>query len=91
MSQLVEVRSRTGDAGRARQKQMAGQVFFASSDQLVHAFDYGEALDRVHIDLSDAHFWDITAISALDKVVLKFRRSGAQVEVHGLVAIQLLA
>ena len=36
------------------------------------------------IDLHRAHFWDITAISALDKVVVKFRRDGTEVEVVGL-------
>jgi SulP family sulfate permease len=39
---------------------------------------------RVVIDVSRAHFWDITAVSALDKVVLKFRRQGTEVEVRGL-------
>lgn len=63
---------------------MNGQVFFASSDQLVHYFDYIEILDNVHIDLTNAHFWDITAIGALDKVVFKFRKFGAQVNVQGL-------
>ena len=36
------------------------------------------------IDLSRAHFWDITAVGALDKVVLKFRREGTEVVVIGL-------
>jgi MFS superfamily sulfate permease-like transporter len=36
------------------------------------------------IDVSRAHFWDITAVTALDKVVLKFRREGTEVEVVGL-------
>ena len=43
-----------------------------------------EALDKVVIDLKHAHFWDITAVSALDKVVIKFRREGAEVEVIGM-------
>ena len=43
-----------------------------------------EVLDTVRIDVSRAHFWDITAVSALDKVVLKFRREGTEVEVIGL-------
>ncbi len=34
--------------------------------------------------MSRAHFWDITAVSALDKAVIKFRREGAEVEVIGL-------
>lgn len=38
----------------------------------------------MRIDVSHAHFWDITAVSALDKVVIKFRREGAEVEVIGL-------
>jgi SulP family sulfate permease len=38
----------------------------------------------VHIDVSRAHFWDITAVSALDKVVMKFRREGTTVEVIGM-------
>ena len=84
VSRLLNVSSHSEDVGRARRYQVTGQVFFASSDQLVHSFDYTQTLDRVHIDLTHAHFWDITAISALDKVVFKFRRLGAQVEVHGL-------
>ena len=38
----------------------------------------------MRIDVSQAHFWDLTAVAALDKVVLKFRREGTAVEVHGL-------
>jgi SulP family sulfate permease len=84
VSRLLDVSSQIEDSGRTRRYQVTGQVFFASSDQLVRSFDYTETLNKVHIDLTDAHFWDITAISALDKVVLKFRRLGAQVEVQGL-------
>jgi SulP family sulfate permease len=59
-------------------------VFFASSDAFSKSFDFREAVTRVTIDLSQAHFWDITAVSALDRVVLKFRREGAEVELIGL-------
>ncbi len=41
-------------------------------------------LDRVVIDVSSAHFWDISAIGTLDKAILKFRREGTAVEVIGL-------
>ena len=47
-------------------------------------FDFREVIDTVVVDVSKAHFWDITAISALDKVVMKFRREGTNVEVVGL-------
>ena len=59
-------------------------MFFASSERFVAAFDYKEVIEAVRIDVSQAHFWDVTAVSALDKVVVKFRREGTDVEVIGL-------
>lgn len=67
-----------------RRYQVVGQVFFSSADKFASSFDYREVLDKVSIDLSRAHFWDITAVGALDKVVLKFRREGTEVVVIGL-------
>ncbi|GAA0232421.1 SulP family inorganic anion transporter [Marinomonas primoryensis] len=67
-----------------RTYKVIGQVFFASSDQFNGSFDFKEAVKKVTIDLTDAHFWDITAVSALDKVVIKFRREGAEVELIGM-------
>jgi SulP family sulfate permease len=64
--------------------QVVGQVFFASAERFVNAFDFDERVSKVVIDVSRAHFWDITAVSALDKVVFKFRREGVEVEVRGL-------
>ena len=69
---------------RQRTYQVIGQVFFASADKFIAAFDFKEAIDKVIIDLSRAHFWDITAVAALDKVVIKLRREGTEVEVIGL-------
>ncbi|AOU64475.1 SulP family inorganic anion transporter [Legionella pneumophila] len=66
-----------------RTYKVRGQIFFASSEQFVRAFDFKEALDKVVIDVSSAHFWDITSVSALDKVVIKFRREGTAVEIIG--------
>ena len=63
---------------------VVGQVFFASSDAFAKSFDFREVITRVTIDLTHAHFWDITSVSALDKVVIKFRREGADVELIGL-------
>ncbi len=70
--------------GETRRYEVIGQVFFASADRFVAAFDVKEPLDNVVIDLSRAHFWDITAVGALDKVVLKFRSAGTQVDLVGL-------
>lgn len=61
-----------------------GQVFFASSEQFLASFDFKEAVDHVTIDLSEAHFWDITAVSVLDKAVIKFRREGSEVDIIGM-------
>lgn len=61
-----------------------GQVFFASAVQFANSFDYVHAGKKVVIDLDDAHFWDTSAVAALDRVVLKLRRHGAEVEVVGL-------
>jgi len=63
---------------------VVGQVFFSSSEKFIESFDFKEAVENVVIDVSRAHFWDITAVAALDKVVVKFRREGAEVEVLGL-------
>lgn len=64
--------------------EVVGQVFFASSEQFIDSFDFKEAVDKVVIDLTQAHFWDITAVSSLDKVVIKFKREGAQVDIIGM-------
>ncbi|MCR4378946.1 MAG: SulP family inorganic anion transporter [Rhodospirillales bacterium] len=72
------------DDSKVRTYRIVGQVFFASADKFVEFFDFKEALDKAIIDVSAAHFWDITAVAALDKVVIKFRREGTQVELIGL-------
>lgn len=84
VGRVLRISSVSQDDGRTRVYCVVGQVFFASSEQFTAAFDFKEVIERVHIDLHRARFWDITAISALDAVILKFRREGAYVEVEGL-------
>ena len=48
------------------------------------ALDFREAVERVTIDVSRAHIWDISSVQALDMAVLKFRRDGAEVEIAGM-------
>ncbi|WP_281685290.1 SulP family inorganic anion transporter [Thalassobaculum salexigens] len=84
VGRILRVTSQSEDEGRARSYQIMGQVFFASAERFANAFDYKEVIDKVRIDVSRAHFWDITAVSALDKAVLRFRREGTEVEVIGL-------
>ncbi|MDH5630768.1 MAG: SulP family inorganic anion transporter [Gammaproteobacteria bacterium] len=61
-----------------------GQIFFNSADKFLQQFDFKEAVSHVVIDLSRAHFWDITAVHSLDMAVVKFKREGAEVKIIGL-------
>lgn len=71
-------------ADGTRHYRVVGQVFFASAERFMNAFDFKAADERITIDLHQAHFWDITSVAALDKVVIKFRREGAMVNVTGM-------
>jgi len=86
VKRLFTVDSALSADGRTRTYRLLGQVFFASAERFVDAFDFKEVVDGVVIDVSDAHFWDISAIGTLDKAVLKFRREGTDVEIIGLNA-----
>lgn len=84
VAQVIRVRSELDEATETRTYVVQGQVFFASSPEFLAAFDFKEAVAKVRIDVTHAHFWDLTSVGALDKVVLKFRREGAEVEIIGL-------
>ena len=84
IAQILLIQVKSEAEGQARSYEIYGQVFFASAERFVDAFDFEASQSKVRIDLTHAHFWDITAVSALDKVVLKFRRKGVEVEVLGL-------
>jgi SulP family sulfate permease len=84
ISQIFRVTSSITEDGTERTYIIEGQLFFASSENFTAAFDFKEALEKVIIDVSNAHIWDITSVAALDMVVLKFRREGAETEIIGL-------
>ncbi|MGL4438834.1 MAG: SulP family inorganic anion transporter [Bosea sp. (in: a-proteobacteria)] len=84
IAQLFAITSELSADGKARTYRVDGQLFFASADDFTAAFDFKEALEKVVIDVSVAHIWDISSVAALDMVVLKFRREGAEVEIIGL-------
>ena len=84
VSRVMGIVSEASADGRSRRYTVRGQVFFASADAFLAGFDFKEVLDAVVIDLSRAHFWDITAVGAVDKVVLKFRREGTRVALLGM-------
>lgn len=84
ISHLMFVESSFNEACNSKTYKVVGQVFFNSSERFMRYFNFKEVLDKVIIDLSQAHFWDITGVSALDKVVIKYRREGTIVELIGL-------
>jgi SulP family sulfate permease len=84
IAQIFRITSTLSPDGKARSYLIEGQIFFASADAFVAAFDFHEALERVTLDVSHAHIWDISSVAALDMVVLKFRREGATVQIVGI-------
>ncbi|MCG6114736.1 MAG: SulP family inorganic anion transporter [Mesorhizobium sp.] len=84
IAQLFRVSSTLTADGRHRTYLVEGQLFFASSEDFMAAFDFKEVLEKVTIDVSRAHIWDISSVAALDMAILKFRRDGAEVEIVGL-------
>ena len=86
VGRLLWVERVADEAGATVTYRVVGQVFFASSNAFIEAFDFDPAVRSVRIDLTQAHFWDITAVAAIDKVVLKYQRTGATTEVIGLNA-----
>ncbi|MGB0681207.1 MAG: SulP family inorganic anion transporter [Magnetovibrionaceae bacterium] len=84
VSQIFRVTSHIDQSGRHRTYVVEGQVFFASAEDFAAEFDLREVLEKVTIDLTHAHLWDLSGIAALDKVVLKFRREGTDVDIIGL-------
>ncbi|SHE20865.1 SulP family inorganic anion transporter [methanotrophic endosymbiont of Bathymodiolus puteoserpentis (Logatchev)] len=84
ISHFMYVKSNFDEHTDTRHYEVIGQVFFNSADKFTNSFDFKEAVRKVVIDLQRAHFWDISSVAALDKVVLKFRREGAEVDVIGL-------
>lgn len=75
-------RSVSGDSEHAVYR-VSGQLFFASVDRFARAFQDEPTAQRVTIDVSAAHFWDISAVSVLDKVVARLHREGRKVDIVG--------
>jgi SulP family sulfate permease len=84
VAQIFRVTSSLSEDGKERDYVVEGQLFFASADEFLDAFDFAEPLSKARIDLTRAHIWDLSGVNAIDKAVLKLRRAGAEVEVLGL-------
>ncbi|WP_233576106.1 SulP family inorganic anion transporter [Saccharopolyspora rhizosphaerae] len=84
VAHLVEVTSVTDPDGGQVVYHVTGELFFASSNDLAHRFDYAGDPDDVVIDLTDAHIWDASTVAALDAVTAKYEARGKRVEIVGL-------
>jgi len=85
VSGVIKVTSVVDPDNVERLYAVSGELFFASTNDLVHAFDYDAVkVSRVEIDLSAARVWDTSAVAALDAVVAKFADRGIHAELIGL-------
>jgi sulfate permease, SulP family len=84
ISHFMYVEEELDEDATTRTYKFHGQIFFNSADKFLAHFNFKEAVSKVVIDLSRAHFWDITAVYSLDMAVIKFRREGAEVDIIGL-------
>jgi SulP family sulfate permease len=78
----VQIQSQT--EGKKTIYKISGQVFFASVDEIIDAFDFNTDSEEVIIDFSQSHVWDDSAVAAIDKIVIKLRENGSTVQLVGL-------
>jgi sulfate permease, SulP family len=84
VAHLAEVTCVDDPDGAQRIYAVTGELFFASTNELVHSFDYADPTPRVLIDLTHAHVWDSSAVATLDAIVAKFAARGVTAELVGL-------
>lgn len=61
-----------------------GELFFASSNDLIYQFDYLGDPRNIVIDMSEAHIWDASTVATLDAITTKYASKGKNVEIIGL-------
>jgi sulfate permease, SulP family len=81
--QMFSVERIALEDGLAVTYRVSGQIFFASVDRFTRAFQAEEQATHVAIDMAGAHFWDISGVAALDKIVARLRRDGCEVTLNG--------
>lgn len=84
VAHLTNVTAVTDPDGSSMVYSVTGELFFASSNDLVGQFNYATDADKVVIDLSGAHIWDASSVAALDAVETKYTQLGKTVEIIGL-------
>jgi SulP family sulfate permease len=86
VAHLVTVERDTGtdELGDTVVYRVTGELFFASSNDLVYQFNYADDPVNVVVDMSESHIWDASTVAALDAVTTKYRAKGKNVEIVGL-------
>jgi SulP family sulfate permease len=84
VAHLVEVTSVVDPDGETKIYRVSGQLFFASSNDLVFQFDYADDPDTVVIDLSAAHIWDASTVASLDAITTKYESRGKTATITGM-------
>ncbi|WP_244336770.1 SulP family inorganic anion transporter [Streptomyces seoulensis] len=84
VAHLANVTAVTSPDGETVVYSVTGELFFASSNDLVGQFDYASDPGNVVIDLSAAHIWDASSVAALDAVETRYGQRGKTVEIIGL-------
>ncbi|QNE90621.1 SulP family inorganic anion transporter [Corynebacterium incognita] len=70
--------------GQTATYRVTGQLFWASSNDLVYSFDYSDPSEHVVVDLTAAEIWDASTVATLDSIRHKYETRGATVEFIGL-------
>ncbi len=84
VAHLAEATAATAPDGSGVRYTVTGEMFFASSNDLVGRFAYASDPDKVVIDLSRAQVWDASSVAALDAVVARNAQRGKTVDLVGL-------
>ncbi len=84
VAHLVTMTREVADDGEHVTYEVHGELFFASSNDLVYQFQYADDPHWVVIDLSGAHLWDASTVAALDAIIYKYEQRGQTVDVLGL-------
>jgi SulP family sulfate permease len=84
VAHLTSVTSVTDPDGAQVVYAVTGELFFASSNDLVTQFDYAGDPADVVIDLTGTHIWDASSVAALDAIQTRYAQRGKTVEIIGL-------
>jgi MFS superfamily sulfate permease-like transporter len=82
----VKITTMASEQTHKKVYRVSGQLFFASVTEFVESFDFTEDVKEVTLDLTNTHLWDDSAVSAIDKIVLKYHQNGVKVNLTGLNA-----